>query len=169
MSLTDFQRKQLQKALENSSLSERNKTRVQIMLLFDSGKSQKQICTMLQCSASMARLWVHVVREGQAHRWQDFCQDGRPVQVTKDYCDRLKDLITHHTPKDFGFAFSKWTAKALQKQLEKELNITISDRHINRLRREITRMTNLQEKELKPISAPSKLMIRDLAPSDSVV
>ncbi len=138
MSLTDFQRQQLQKMLENDSLSQRNKTRLEIMLLFDAGKSQKEICQELKCSAAMARLWILVVREGQTHRWQEFCQDGRLGQVTQEYRDRLQELVTHYSPKDFGFAFSKWTAKALQRQLAQELNITVSERHINRLRRETT-------------------------------
>ena len=162
MSLTDLQRKQLQKALGRETLSERDKTRVQIMLLFDEGKSQKQICEQLACSTAMARLWIRVVREGQAHRWQEFCQDGRPGKVTQQYRDRLQELIAHYTPKDFGFAFPKWTAKALQIHLNKELHIEVSVRQINRLRREITLATKPHTEVPQKGASQSKLVIRDL-------
>jgi transposase len=131
--LNDFQSKQLQKALKNQSLSLRNKLRIEIMLHFDAGKTQKEICKTLHCSPATARQWIQVAKGGQAHRWQDFCADGRPPKVSVVYRERLLELVKYHSPKDFKFAFSKWTAKALQQQLMKEFDVEVSPRHINRV------------------------------------
>jgi transposase len=136
MKLNDFQRKRLQKALENPQLSDRNRVRIEIMLRFSDGTSQKEICRNLQCSPATARTWIQVVQSGQAHRWEEFCQDGRPKILEEHHCNRLFALVKYHSPKDFKFAFREWTAKALQTQLLREFNIKVSTRHINRVLKE---------------------------------
>jgi transposase len=136
MKLNDFQRKHLQKALANPQLSGRNRVRIEIMLRFSEGISQKEICSNLQCSPATARTWIQVVQSGQAHRWEEFCQDGRPKTLEDHHCDRLFELVKYHSPKEFKFAFSQWTAKALQAQLLREFKIDVGTRHINRVLRE---------------------------------
>jgi transposase len=136
MKLNDFQRKRLQKALADPQLSDRNKVRIEIMLRFSEGTSQREICSRLQCSPATARTWIQVVQSGQAHRWEEFCQDGRPKVLEDHHCERLFELVKYHSPKDFKFAFREWTAKALQMQLLKEFNIEVSTRHINRVLKE---------------------------------
>jgi transposase len=131
--LSDFQRNQLKKALKSEALSQRRTLRIEIMMHFDAGKTQKEICQILHCSAATARRWIQVAKEGKAHRWHDFYIDGRPPKVSAAYRDRLIELTRCHSPKEFKFAFSKWTAKALQQQLVKEFNLEVSPRHINRM------------------------------------
>ncbi len=57
---------------------------------------------------------------------------GRPKTITDQYLARLKELVSH-SPKQFGYPFERWTAHWLRKHLLQETGVAISDRHINRL------------------------------------
>lgn len=57
---------------------------------------------------------------------------GRPKTINDEYLTRLKELVSH-SPKQFGYPFSRWTAHWLRKHLLQETGVAISDRHINRL------------------------------------
>jgi transposase len=146
--LTLFQRKLLLKHLQ-AELRPEYRQRIEIMLLADMGQIQTQIAHALGCSRGSVRLWASMARNGQAHNWQDI-PIGRPKVVNEAYIDRLKELVTH-SPRDYGYAFQRWTALWLKKQLIKELGIEISDRHINRLLREMGLST--RSKQLDKVSA----------------
>jgi transposase len=128
--LTPFQRKALLKNLQTNSQPEYRR-RIEIMLLADIGKSQSQICEILGCSQEMARYWTGVAEAGLAHKWNER-PIGRPKIVNTQYIERLKELVSH-SPRDYGYAFSYWTAQWLSKHLATEFGIEISDRHVNRL------------------------------------
>ncbi len=128
--LTPLQRKLLLKSLQTDLRSEYRR-RLEIMLLADTGQSQAQICKALGCSQETARYWISMAQLGQAHHWNDRPM-GRPKTVNEQYCDRLKELVSHH-PREQGYPFQRWTAQWLSKHLAKELGIKISDCHINRL------------------------------------
>lgn len=57
---------------------------------------------------------------------------GRPKTINDEYLARLKELVSH-SPKQFGYPFERWTAHWLRKHLLQETGVAISDRHINRL------------------------------------
>ncbi|NDJ18324.1 helix-turn-helix domain-containing protein [Myxacorys almedinensis] len=57
---------------------------------------------------------------------------GRPKTINDHYLTRLKELVSH-SPKQFGYPFERWTAHWLQRHLVKETGVEISDRHVNRL------------------------------------
>jgi hypothetical protein len=61
---------------------------------------------------------------------------GRPKTIDQTYLDRLKELVSH-SPKVFGYGFSRWTAYWLRQHLLTELQIAVSERHINRLLRQM--------------------------------
>lgn len=128
--LTSFQRKLLQKNLQ-TLLRKEYRRRIEIMLLTDEGQSQRQICRALSCSKETARYWIAKAQAGQAHNWQDSPR-GRPKTVNEKYIKRLRELASN-SPREYGYSFERWTAQWLGKQLEKELGIEISARHINRL------------------------------------
>jgi transposase len=128
--LTPFQRKALLKNLQ-ANLQPEYQRRIEIMLLADVGKSQSQICDILGCSQEMARYWIGMAEAGLAHKWNER-PIGRPKIVNHQYIERLKELV-NHSPRDYGYAFGYWTAQWLSKHLASELGIEISDRHINRL------------------------------------
>ncbi|MBD2385190.1 helix-turn-helix domain-containing protein [Cylindrospermum sp. FACHB-282] len=128
--LTPFQRKALVKNLQ-ANLQPEFRRRMEIMLLADMGKSQAQICEILSCSQEMARYWIGVAQAGMAHKWSER-PIGRPKTVSHQYLERLKELVSH-SPREYGYAFGYWTAQWLSKHLATEFGIEISDRHINRL------------------------------------
>lgn len=132
--LTPFQRKLLQKSLEDDLLPQYS-LRIKIMLLADEGKTQTQICQALECSQGTARHWILIARSGQAHNWHE-SPIGRPKNVNQQYLERMRELVSQ-SPKEFGYSFGRWTARWLSKQLAKEFGIEVSDRHINRLLKEM--------------------------------
>jgi transposase len=152
--LTPFQRKLLQKSLQDD-LSKHYYQRIQIMLLADEGKSQSEICQTVGCSVPMARHWMMIARLGQAHNWQQQ-PPGRPQKVNREYLERLKELVSN-SPKDYDYPFQRWTANWLSKHLAQEFGIQVSDRHINRLLKQMGLSTRPQ-----PPSTPDSLMIDDL-------
>ncbi|WP_019499242.1 helix-turn-helix domain-containing protein [Pseudanabaena sp. PCC 6802] len=156
--LTPFQRKLLLKNLQ-SELRAEYRQRIEIMLLADMGQTQTQIAHVLGCSRGTVRLWSSMARNGQAHNWEDI-PIGRPKAVSEPYIDRLKELV-NHSPRDYGYAFQRWTALWLKKQLIKELGIEISDRHINRLLKEMGLSTRLKQLDkTSAIAANSKCSIK---------
>lgn len=128
--LTPFQRKILLKNLQPDLQPEYRK-RIEIILLADMGKSQAYICEMIGCSQEMARYWMGIAEAGMAHKWNER-KIGRPKTVNNQYLERLQELVSN-SPREYGYAFGYWTARWLSKHLAKELGIEISDRHINRL------------------------------------
>ncbi|WP_016950441.1 helix-turn-helix domain-containing protein [Anabaena sp. PCC 7108] len=128
--LTPFQRKALLKNLQ-SNIQPEYRRRIEIMLLADMGKSQSHICEMIGCSQEMARYWIGIAEAGMAHKWNER-PIGRPKTVNHQYIERLRELVSN-SPREYGYAFGYWTAQWLSKHLAKELGIEISDRHINRL------------------------------------
>ena len=128
--LSPFQQKLLQEKLKTDLRSEYRR-RIEIMLMADRGHSQTQICAALNCSHETARYWTHIAQSGDAHKWKDL-PIGRPKTVNESYLNRLQDLVSQ-SPRDFGYAFRRWTASWLSKHLAKELGIEVSERHVNRL------------------------------------
>jgi putative transposase len=165
--LTPFERKQLLKSLE-TDLTIECRTRIEIMLLADEGCTQKQICTALSCSQATARYWINMAKVGKALQWGQN-QRGRPKTVGESYLNQLKQLVSH-SPRDYGYPFQYWTARWLKQHLAKETGIEISDRHINRLLRQMglsTRPKSLtdQQPEIEADQQESpqfKIAIRDL-------
>ncbi len=144
--LTPFQRKALLKHLQ-ANLPPEYQRRLEIMLLADMGKSQTQICQILGCSQEMARYWISRAEAGLAHKWNERSL-GRPKTINDQYIQRLKELVSKN-PRDCGYGFQNWTAQWLSKHLANEFGIEISDRHINRLLKNMglsTKSKNTSEK-----------------------
>ncbi|MTJ47565.1 helix-turn-helix domain-containing protein [Dolichospermum sp. UHCC 0259] len=161
--LTPFQRKLLQKSLQEDH-PESYHQRIEIMLLADDGKTQTEICQMLGCCAATVRHWMHIARMGMAHQWQD-CPIGRPKVVNEQYLERLQELL-HSSPRDHGYSFRRWTANWLQKHLAKEFGISLSDRHIKRLLKQLGLSTrqkpnNNQDNNIKS-DHEARISINDL-------
>jgi transposase len=132
--LTDFQRRGLQESLKEN-LPSLYRLRINIMLLADEGKTQSQICKALRCSQGMARHWTLVACSGQSHNWED-TPIGRPKSLNESHVERLKQLVRLN-PKELGYSFTRWTGGWLSKQLATEFGVEISDRHVNRLLKEL--------------------------------
>jgi transposase len=135
--LTPFQRKSLQKSWQQN-LADKQRQRIQIMLLADEGKTQVQICQKLGCCQATARHWITMARTNQAHHWQSN-PIGRPTLAHEEYVQRLKQLVTQspqevNVPnKDYQYPFKRWTAQKLSQHLQAELGIKVTPQHLNRL------------------------------------
>ncbi|WP_442939735.1 helix-turn-helix domain-containing protein [Nostoc sp.] len=66
--LTPFQRKYLLKSLETNLRAEYRR-RIEIMLLFDVGQTQAQICKALGCSQETARYWIAIAHLFQQNNY----------------------------------------------------------------------------------------------------
>ncbi|MDZ8054833.1 MAG: transposase [Aulosira sp. ZfuVER01] len=152
--LTPFQHKVLLKNLQ-ADLQPEYRRRIEIMLLADRGKSQTHICQILSCSQEMARYWIAIAEAGLAHKWNER-PIGRPKTVNHQYLERLKELVSR-SPGDYGYAFRSWTAQCLSKHLAQEFGIEISDRHINRLLKQMGLST--RQKPSKPHTTDENLRL----------
>ncbi|BAY12293.1 helix-turn-helix domain-containing protein [Calothrix sp. NIES-2098] len=167
--LTSFQRKLLLKHMKKERRAEYRR-RIEIMLLADAGKSQAQVCEELGCSQKTARQWIEMARKGKAHLWHE-SPIGRPHTVNDRYLQRLRELVGH-SPRDYGYPFKRWTAGWLSKHLTDETGIEISDRHINRLLKEMglsTRSPHVKEGINQAVSKDKdlKIALYDLQPPAS--
>ncbi|WP_404800448.1 helix-turn-helix domain-containing protein [Atlanticothrix silvestris] len=158
-----FQRQMLQKSLQED-LPKSYHQRIQIMLLADERKTQREICQILGCCPATARHWTHIARAGMAHQWQD-CPIGRPKIMNEEYLERLRELL-NNSPRDYGYSFGRWTASWLAKHLAKEFGVEVSDRHLKRLLKQMGLSTLPKPKnaEQRTNEQPtsSKILISDL-------
>jgi transposase len=145
--LSPFQRKLLQKNLATKDLRPEYARRIKIMLLADLGHTQTEICKLVNCSQETARYWIFAAKTGQAHNWKRL-SIGRPKRTNEEYLNRLQELVSQ-SPRECGYAFSRWTANWLSRQLQKEFGIAISDRHINRLLKKMGLSTREKQLETK--------------------
>ena len=135
--LTAFQRKLLCVNLQQE-LTDKERQRIQIMLLADEGKTQAAICQELGCCQATARHWITMAKTNQAHHWKSN-PIGRPTVVHKEYLQRLKQLVSKNPQevnvpnKDYQYPFRHWTAQKLSQHLHAELGIKITPQHLNRL------------------------------------
>lgn len=147
--LTPFQHKLLLKSLQTDLLPEYRR-RIEIMLLADAGQSQSQICKALGCSQETARYWIAMAQAGNAHKWNERSR-GRPKIVDERYLNRLKELV-NHSPREYGYSFSRWTGQWLAKHLAKELDITVSASCINMLLKEMGLSARAKKKSAEQLT-----------------
>ena len=171
--LSNFQRKDLEKNLKKD-LSKQYYQRIKIMLLADEGKTQTQICAELGCSQSTARHWIATAKSGQAHQWNNNTI-GRPQAVSEECLEFLRELVSQSPRevkvpnRDFTYSIRQWTAKKLSEHIFAELGIKISDRHINRLLKQMGLST--RKKPSKPQNNDNKnasshgIFITDIKPA----
>lgn len=114
--------------------------RLEIVIRTYMGQSQAEICSAMGCSKDTARHWMTIAKtEGLNNSLNRL---GRPKKVDARYMKRLRELAIN-SPKDYGYPFSRWTARWLSKHLEQELGIEVSDRHVNRLLKQMGLSTRI--------------------------
>jgi Winged helix-turn helix len=91
---------------------------------------------------------------------------GRPKTVDDAYIQRLEALV-RQSPKVLGYSFDRWTAHWLRKHLLQESGIAVTERHINRLLRQMGLSTRqrLQLHQGK-LSRCTPILIKDLSISE---
>ena len=149
-----------------ANLDIRQRRRLEIAIRTHIGQSQTEICAALGCSKDTARYWMAIAQTEKANSWQTLAV-GRPKRVNDEYLRRLKELVTN-SPQDYGYSFQRWTAQWLSKHLAQELDIEISDRHINRLLKQMglsTRDRAQSDSTQEPVLKGLAITIDDLNPS----
>lgn len=140
-----------------------HRRRLEIAIRTHLGQSQAEICSALGCSKDTARHWMTVAKTEGLNSW--YQPIGRPKRVDEEYKRRLRELVTS-SPRKYGYAFKRWTAKWLSKHLAQELNVEISDRHVNRLLKQMglsTRKSPAANSSQPEIRGQS-IVIKDLNP-----
>jgi transposase len=138
-----------------------HRRRLEIAVRTHLGQSQTEICEALNCSRETARYWMTIAKTQSPKSWYQQ-PVGRPKKASDEYLKRLAELV-NQSPKDYGYAFSCWTAKWLSKHLAQELGIEFSDRHVNRLLKQM----GLSTRNKKTSAKKSRVIaIEDLQPSD---
>jgi transposase len=92
---------------------------------------------------------------------------GRPKVITDEYVTYLRNLV-QQSPQAYGYPFKRWTAAWLRCHLAKELDIEVSDRHINRLLQQMglsTRTANATPEPDREPARSTQILICDLNPS----
>ena len=148
------------------NLDETKRRRLEIAIRALMGQSQAEICAALGCSKDTARYWMAISQTEKANIWQENSV-GRPKIVNESYLKRLRELVTNN-PQDYGYSFQRWTAKWLSKHLAQELGIEISDRHVNRLLKQMGLSTRNQNQSIdkeKSLNQSSGIAINDLNPA----
>ncbi|MEG3440326.1 helix-turn-helix domain-containing protein [Pannus brasiliensis CCIBt3594] len=133
--LSPAQRRDLSEISRETSLPEIDRKRIQIILFADEGKSQAEICKLLDCTPATASKWILIAESGEIDRWQKY-RRGRPPKVDDRYLARLRELISK-SPRDFGYSFNRWSGVWLARHLEKEFGVALTPTHINRLRKQL--------------------------------
>jgi transposase len=150
-----------------SHLRPEHRRRLEIILRANMGQSQSEICAALKCSEDTARYWMAIAETEQV---LDRLERpiGRPKTVSDDYLNRLQELVTSN-PKDYDYPFQRWTAYWLGKHLSKEFGIEVSDRHINRLLKQMGLSTRQPSKRRSASHKPwhKGITIDDLIPPSS--
>jgi transposase len=157
--LTPFQRQMLEGNLRKE-LPNSYRQRLEIILLTDEGKSQAEICRILQCCTATASRWIQLTKGGLAHKYLE-CPIGRPKVITDEYIEALKELL-QHSPRDYGYAFKSWTVNWLRKHIAKEMGIEVSESHLKRVMGELGLSTRSKAQVSKSVQSNANILIADL-------
>jgi transposase len=93
---------------------------------------------------------------------------GRPKIITDEYVASLQELV-QRSPKAYGYPFRRWTATWLRCHLAKELGIQVSDRHVNRLLKQMGLSTRQNPSGIADnglIVQARRITIKDLDPAE---
>ncbi len=139
--------------------------RLEIILRTEQGQSQSEICAALGCARETVRYWQAMLKSGQIDAWRE-TPIGRPRTIQSAYLERLQNLVKS-SPKSHGYSFNQWTARSLQKHLAQEFDVEVSDRHINRLLKQMGLSTRQNAKSTQAVACSdrpdgSRIQIRDL-------
>lgn len=154
--LTPLPQKVLIKNLQ-ANIQPEYRRRIEIILLAERSKLQTHICKVLSCYQEVARYWIAVAEAGLAHKWNER-PIGRPKAGNHQYLERLKELVSR-SPRDYGYAFSSWTDQFFRKHLAEEFRIEISDRHINRLLKQMGLSTKQKSSKQQATNENLQLII----------
>ena len=140
--LTPQQRQQLQ--ILRDGRERRGWRRAAALLLLDAGVEEGIILDSLGLTRNTLLNWKRRwIAEG-IDGLEDRPQSGRPPRVDAAYLTSLVRIV-QQDPRDFGFAFTRWTTPRLESYLRQITGIPVSDRWM----RELLRRHNFVWRETK--------------------
>jgi len=108
---------------------------VTIILMTDDGHSKTRIADTLGCCPSTVDRVRRLYREKGLAGLRPIKPPGRPPKATAKYRRALCKTV-ESDPRDFGYAFTVWTAPRLNAHLKKVTGLSFSDGHIRDLLRQ---------------------------------
>jgi transposase len=118
------QKENLQKALRKTSRPE-VRERILMFLLLNDGRTYTEIADFLGCSFRTVAYWCKNGDPNKIESLLDKRSYGNNRKVTESYLDILLETINRQ-PSEFGYEFSKWTAKKLASHLATTTGIEMS-------------------------------------------
>ena len=147
LTLSEYERTELEKLLNRHSIGQQIALRGKIILLAEQGKNNREIGRELNISRYMVRRWRNRWLELSERarpvmeRLQDEQRSGKPAKFSMEQVVELFALACCE-PEDYGRPISDWTARELAEEIMKQGIVeSISPRHVGRL---------LEEAQIKP-------------------
>ncbi len=125
LTLSEYERQELEKLLNRRSTPQQIALRAQIILLADEGKNNRQIERLLNISRFMARRWrlrwweLSERSLPVIERLQDSERSGTPARFRMEQVVELFALACSK-PEDYGRPISHWTARELSEEMVKQ-------------------------------------------------
>ena len=89
---------------------------------------------------------------------------GRPTVINEKYINYLYELL-ESSPRNYGYAFNRWTVYWLNKRLSEESGVVISDRHLKRLLKDLGWSTlSKPNRSSLPHNKHNRIHIADINP-----
>jgi transposase len=119
--------------LYRSTKDVRLRTRAQMVLLAcEQHLTAKAIAEIVREDDETVRRWLKRYLAQGLEGLRDLPMPGAPAKITKDYQDRLLDVVRHR-PRSLGQPYSMWTLQRLADYMAEQTRIRVSDETVRRL------------------------------------
>lgn len=132
--LTRQERLRVQAIQKSQDEKPATRTRALIVLLSDSGESGAAIARLLGTTRRTVSATRTRWRRQSFNGLPDAPKPGRPANADGEYMKRLL-VVVRKDPRDFGYAFTRWTTPRLVEHLFKETRVRITPEWLGELLR----------------------------------
>lgn len=130
--LTAEERRALQAMSRSKGVMPSARTRALVVLMSGAGRSGSEIAGMLGVSLRMVRSVRARWRRRAFDGLQDAPRPGRPPRADAAYIRRMVSAV-QKDPREFGFAFTRWTAPRLVEYLHGETGVRVTPEWLTEL------------------------------------
>ncbi len=103
-----------------------------ILLLQNDGKTYEEIANFIGCGYRTVAHWCVHGDPDKLDSLKDKRQQGNHRKATEQYIELLLEVV-ELPPKEFGYAFGRWTGERLSTYLEQQTGIKLSSKQISRI------------------------------------
>lgn len=112
--------------LRSRTPSRRLWARTTAILMLGTGATAAQVRSVLSVSRNTLTRWKSRWIQGGPFRLPDAPRSGRPPRANSKYVGEMLRVV-REDPRDFGYAFRRWTAPRLAEYLAQETGIRVTD------------------------------------------